>query len=127
MKNIPLNNKQILSDNQVLDLINIDRFRPTLKCDLFIPSYIQSLSVATEFVYSYVLSKFPKDFFESIHVSGKEVLDDFRRFNKGEYPIRENPAIALSYTLQYDFNDNNLDWNWLSTNKYLRVSAWQNN
>ena len=50
----PLNGKQILSDNQVLEIINVDRFRPTLKCDLFVPSYIQSLSVATEFIYSYV-------------------------------------------------------------------------
>lgn len=121
----PLNGKQILSDNQVLEIINVDRFRPTLKCDLFVPSYIQSLSVATEFIYSYVLERFPKDFFESIHVSGKNIIDDFRRFNKGEYPVRENPAVSIAYTLQYDFNDNNLDWNWLSTNKYLRTSAWQ--
>ena len=80
---LTLKNKHRLSEDQVLEIINVDRFRPTLKCDLFIPSYVQSLSVATEFVYSYVLGRFPKDFFETIHISGKEVLDDFRRFNKG--------------------------------------------
>lgn len=121
----PINSKQILSNDQVLEITNIDRFRPTLKCDLFIPSYIQSLSVATEFVWSYVLGKFPADYFETTFISGKHMLDEFRRYNKGDYHTRENPAVALTYTLQYDFNDNNLDWNWLSTNKYLRTSAWQ--
>ena len=121
----PISSKQVLTNNQVLDIVNVDRFRPTLHCDLFIPSYIQSLSVATEFVYSYVFSRFPKDFFKSLHVVGKEIFDDFRRLDIGDYPTRENPAASLSYTLQYDFNDNNLDWNWLSTNKYLRRSQWQ--
>ena len=121
----PISSKQILSNDQVLEITNIDRFRPTLKCDLFIPSYIQSLSVATEFVWSYVLGKFPADYFETTFISGKHMLDEFRRYNKGDYHTRENPAVALTYTLQYDFNDNNLDWNWLSTNKYLRTSAWQ--
>ena len=121
----PISSKQILSNDQVLEITNIDRFRPTLKCDLFIPSYIQSLSVATEFVWSYVLGKFPVDYFETTFISGKHMLDEFRRYNKGDYHTRENPAVALTYTLQYDFNDNNLDWNWLSTNKYLRTSAWQ--
>ena len=41
----PISSKQVLTNNQVLDIVNVDRFRPTLHCDLFIPSYIQSLSV----------------------------------------------------------------------------------
>lgn len=118
-------NVRILSDKEVIKITNIDRFRPTLKCDLFIPSYIHSLSVATEFIYEYVLSRFPKKYFKSVYVANSNPLEDMRRMNRGDLAVRENPCAMLSYTLQYDYNDNNTDWNLLSTNKYLRVSQWQ--
>ena len=119
------NNVKILSNDDTLDILNIDRFRPTLKCDLFIPSYIHSLSVATEFIYDYVLEKFTKDEFKTIHISGKHPFEDFRKLEKGDLVKRENPSITLAYNIQYDFDDNNLDFNFLSTNKYLRRSQWQ--
>ena len=120
-----INTKQILNNDDVLNITNLDRFRPTLMCDLFIPSYIHSLSVATEYIYNYVFSRFPKDYFSSIHIVGKNPLEDFRRMEVGDYVKREPPAANLSYSIQYDFNDNNIDFNWLSTNKYLRQSMWQ--
>ena len=120
-----VNSVKQLSPEETLDILDIDRFRPTLKCDLFIPSYIHSVSVATEFIYSYVLSKFAKDFFHTIHVSGKHAFEDLRKLEKGELAKRENPSVSIAYTLQYDFDDNNLDFNFLSTNKYLRRSQWQ--
>lgn len=118
-------NKRILSDTDMLSITNIDRFRPSLRCDLFIPSYIHSLSIATEFIYNYVLSKFPNNYFATINIADKHPLDDFRRYKKGNLVTRETPAMIMSYSLQYDFNDNLLDYNLLSTNKYLRRSYWQ--
>lgn len=120
-----INAKQEISDDEIIDIINIDRFRPSLKCDLFIPSYVHSLSVATEFVYNYVLSRFPENYFKTIHVAGKHPFEDFRRLQRGNYQIRENPAVTISYSIQYDYNDNNVDLNLLSTNKYLKKSQWQ--
>ena len=119
------NNERVLSDKEVIEIANIDRFRPTLKCDLFIPSYIHSLSVATEFIYEYVFSRFPPKYFKSIYVANSNPLEDMRRMNRGDLAVKENPCATLSYSLQYDYNDNNTDWNLLSTNKYLRVSQWQ--
>ena len=116
---------RILNNQDVIKITNIDRFRPTLKCDLFIPSYVHSLSVATEFIYEYVLSKFPSNYFKTIKVASAHPVEDMRRLNKGDLAVIENPAVSLSYTLQYDYNDNNTDNNLLSTNKYLRSSQWQ--
>ena len=45
-----IDSKQEISDEEMLNIINVDRFRPSLKCDLFIPSYVHSLSIATEFI-----------------------------------------------------------------------------
>lgn len=120
-----INSREQISEDEIIDLINIDRFRPSLKCDLFIPSYVHSLSVATEFVYNYVLSRFPQNYFQTIHIAGKHPYEDFRRLQKGNIQVRENPAVAISYTIQYDYNDNNIDLNLLSTNKYLKRSQWQ--
>lgn len=120
-----IDSKQEISDEEMLNIVNVDRFRPSLKCDLFIPSYVHSLSIATEFIYNYVLSRFPKNYFATIHVSGKHPFEDFRRLQKGNFPIRDNPAVAISYTVQYDYNDNNIDMNLFSTNKYLKKSQWQ--
>ena len=60
-----------MSTRHQVEIVDLDRFRASLKCDLFIPSYVHSLSIATEFIYDYVLSRFPKDFFNVIHIVGK--------------------------------------------------------
>jgi len=120
-----ISSKRIIGEDDIVDIVNIDRFRPSLKCDLFIPSYVHSLSVATEFIYGYVLSRFPKNYFQTIHIAGKHPFEDFRRLEKGDLVKRENPSVALSYSIQYDYDDNNIDYNLLSTNKYLKKSQWQ--
>lgn len=120
-----MSSKHRIGEKEIVDIVNIDRFRPSLKCDLFIPSYVHSLSIATEFVYNYVFSRFPQDYFRTIHVTGKHPFEDFRRLQKGDLAIRQNPSASISYSIQYDFNDNNLDYNLLSTNKYLKKSQWQ--
>lgn len=120
-----ISSKHPIGEKEIVDIVNIDRFRPSLKCDLFIPSYVHSLSIATEFIYNYVFSRFPQDYFNTIHVSGKHPFEDFRRLNKGDLAVREYPMASLAYSIQYDFNDNNLDYNLLSTNKYLKKSQWQ--
>lgn len=114
-----------MSTRRQIEIVDLDRFRASLKCDLFIPSYVHSLSIATEFIYDYVLSRFPKDFFNVIHIVGKHPFEDFRRLKKGDFVVQENPVMNLSYSIQYDYNDNDNDYNLLSTNKYLRRSQWQ--
>lgn len=120
-----MSSKHRIGEKEIVEIVNIDRFRPSLKCDLFIPSYVHSLSIATEFVYNYVFSRFPQDYFRTIHVTGKHPFEDFRRLQKGDLAVRQNPSASISYSIQYDFNDNNLDYNLLSTNKYLKKSQWQ--
>ena len=120
-----ISTRHVLSEEDIIKIVDLDRFRPSLMCDLFIPSYVHSLSVATEFIYDYVLSRFPTDYFKTIHVAGKHPFEDFRRLERKTLIRAENPALVLSYSLQYDYNDNNVDLNLLSTNKYLKKSQWQ--
>ena len=116
---------RIKGNRNIINNIDLDQFRPSLKCDLFIPSYIHSLSIATEFIYGYVLSRFPQNFFKTIRIADKHPFEDLRKIKKEDLVKLENPAVLLSYSMQYDYNDNLNDFNLLSINKYLKYSQLQ--
>lgn len=120
-----ISERYLLDDKDIIKIANIDRFRPSLKCDLFIPSYVHSLSIATEFIYDYVLNRFPSDYFHCINIAGKHPFEDFRKLKRGDLVYGESPSCAISYNIQYDFNDENIDQNLLSTNKYLKKTEWE--
>lgn len=113
------------SKRQILKATDLDRFKPILYTSLYIPSWVNGYSIGMEFIYNYFLSRFPKDFFRTIHIAGKSSFDDFRRFEYGNIEKRENPACVIQSSIQYDFNDNDLDVNMLGINKYLKRSTWQ--
>ena len=109
------------SKKRIIKFTNIDRFRPLLYADLYIPSWANGYSIGVEFVYNYFLSKFPKHFFRTIHIAGKSPFDDFRRFEVGDALVkRENPACVFQSTIQYDYNDNMLDLNFYGVDNYIK-------
>lgn len=112
------------SERRQIKFVNIDRSRPLLYADLYIPSWVNGYSIGLEFIYNYFLSRFPKKYFKTIHVSGKSVFDDLRRFEVGELVKRENPACVFQSNIQYDFNDNFLDLNFYGVDEYIRRSKY---
>lgn len=80
------------------------RLREKLNSSFAIPSVTHTYSVITEYIKKYILSKFSNEYFKTIHVEGKHVFDDFRKFKidkllKLEKPILViNPRINLEYT-----------------------------
>ena len=110
---------------QIITFTDKDRFKPILYGDLYIPSWVNGFSIGVEFIYNWFLSKFPKNFFKTIHVANKSPYDDFRRFNVGELTKREKPACLITSNLQYDFNDNMNDLNYYGVDTYIRKSDWQ--
>lgn len=113
------------SKKQILTFTKRDRFKPLLYADLFIPSWVNGYSIGLEYIYNYFLSRFPKKYFKTVHVSGKSVYDDFRRFEIGDYVKRENPACVFSANIQYDFNDNMLDLRTLGVDRYIKKTDWR--
>lgn len=83
-------------------------YKPKLYKNLVLPSYVHGYSLAIEYMRMWFLEKFDKDYFKVVHVNGKHVLDDWRRFNN--YNIkREKPMLAIVPTLESDFDRDNLD------------------
>lgn len=103
-----------------IEIKDMDRFKPKLYADLYIPSYINGLSVAMEYVYNWFLDKFPENFFKTIHVVGKHTFDDFRRFEYGEYVKRERPAMSIGANIEYENDFNNIDIHQFGIDGYIK-------
>lgn len=111
--------------NTIKEVTHQDRFKPKLYNTLYIPSWVNGYSIGLEFIYNWFLSRFPDKYFRTIHILGKHPFDDFRRFEYGEYVKREKPAVSIGSSIQYDFDDNNLDIHLFGIDGYMRRSNLQ--
>lgn len=120
-----MSNNKPEKKREVIKFNTYDRFKPILYADLFLPSWVNGYSIGVEYIYNWFLSKFPKNYFRTIHVSGKSSFDDFRRFSIGDLAKREKPACIFEAQIQYDYDDNNLDLNYFGIDEYIKRSKWQ--
>lgn len=80
-----------------------------LKQSLIIPSPVHSYSLAVEYMINWFKSCMPDNYFKTVHVSGKHVLDDFRRFDEGIFVKRLKPALTIIPNINLEYNRNNVD------------------
>lgn len=76
---------------------------------LSIPSEIHGYSIGVEFMRDWFMEKFPKGYFKTVYINGKNIMDDFRRFNKEKILIIEKPALAIIPSINVDYNRDTLD------------------
>ncbi|MDD3122073.1 MAG: hypothetical protein PHC62_00995 [Candidatus Izemoplasmatales bacterium] len=76
---------------------------------LSIPSEVHGYSIGVEFMKEWLINKFPKDHFKTVYINGKNVMDDFRRFNKEKILTIEKPALAIVPSINVDYDRDNLD------------------
>ena len=81
----------------------------TLYRSICVPSTVQSYSLCIEFMKQWFLSKFSKNTFKSIYVEGKNIYDDFRSLSKIELLKRQKPALTITPSISWDFNNDNID------------------
>lgn len=95
-----------------------------LHSDLVCPSYVHGYSLAIEFMRSWFLSKFEKDFFKTVYINGKHVLDDYTEFNKDTIK-KEKPMLAIMPTVEYDHDRDVIDSYLADPSLFLRRSSYQ--
>lgn len=81
----------------------------TLQESISIPSKVHVYSLGIEYMRQWFLSKFEDDFFKTVYVNGKHILDDYRRFNREKLTKIEKPALAIIPTVDYDYNRDFVD------------------
>ena len=81
----------------------------SLHKNMSIPSEIHVYSLGIEYMRQWFLEKFEKDYFKTVFVNGKHIMDDFRQFNRQQIIKREKPALAIIPSVDYDYNRDTLD------------------
>lgn len=83
-------------------------YRPRLYKSLQLPSYVHAYSLAIEYMTNWYLKEFDSDYYKTVHINGKHVLDDWMHFNN--YNIkREKPMLAVVPTVNTDYDRENID------------------
>lgn len=83
--------------------------RNTIK-SIIAPSSIHAYSLAIEYMKDrWFLPKFDTDFFKTVYVNGKHVFADQRNFNQIKTRQIVKPAVAITPTIDIDWNRDNVD------------------
>ena len=77
--------------------------------NISVPSEIHGYSLGVEFMRDWFLEKFPKNYFKTIYINGKHIMDDFRRFNKEKLLRVEKPAVAIIPSINTDYDRETID------------------
>lgn len=91
---------------------------------LQVPSHVHGYSLAIEYMKKWFIEKFPKDYFNIVHINGKHVLDDWKYFNKANI-VREPPMLAITPTVDFDYDRETLDLYLADREIYLKRSNYQ--
>ena len=110
---------------RIINIRDIDRFKPRLYAGLYIPSWINGYSIAMEFVHNWFMSKVPKNYFKTVHIVGKHGFEDLRKFEVGDLTLRERPAVSFSGSVQADFDNEGLDIHMLGIDRYIMKTNYQ--
>lgn len=99
-------------------------YRPELYKSLYLPSYVHGFSLAIEYMRGWFLKNFPENYFKTVYINGKHVLDDWKHWNN--YNIKkEKPMLAIIPTVNVDWDRENLDLYQGSKDIMLRRSNFQ--
>lgn len=107
-----------------------NRFKPGLLAYLGVPSYVHGYSLGVEFIRNWFLSPFTSgrynNFFKTVHISEKNMLDEFKIYDIGDYAKREAPAVTFFPRTDMAFDYDKVDAYYGSLSEYIRRSSTQN-
>lgn len=80
-----------------------------LKRNLSVPSNVHGYSLAIEYMKHWFLKQFDDNYFKSVYIEGKHIMDDLSKFEKAQQTVREKPMLAIVPAVNPDWNRENLD------------------
>lgn len=92
---------------QVVDIKNFGKKK--MIRSLSIPSSIHSFSVCIEYMKNWFLEKFGKDYFKTVYIDSKHVIDDFRTLSEVQKLKRQKPMVAIVPQLDFAFDREKID------------------
>ena len=89
-------------DYNQLDLVHLNGA-------ISVPSSMHSYSLGVEFMRDWFLDRMPEDFFKTVYINGKNVMDDFRKFNREKILTVQKPALSIVPTINTEYNRDTVD------------------
>lgn len=96
-----------------------------LNKSICLPSTIQAYNLATQFVREWFLAKFAPHTFKTVYIDGKNVFDEFRRIPKTELIKRPKPSLAIIPSIDWNFNNENIELYQYGLNTYQARGLFQ--
>lgn len=103
-----------------IDLSN-KYLKESLNCSLAMPSTVHTYSIITEFIKQWAFERFPKNYFKHVHVEGKHVFDDFRKFSVDDAIKKVKPWIAIVPKINLDYDRNTLNTNQFGADMLMKT------
>lgn len=76
---------------------------------LCIPSSANSYGIAIEYMRNWFLSNFDNDYWKTVYVDGKFILDDFRQFNHHDSIKKLKPSLSIIPQVSFDYDREKID------------------
>lgn len=76
---------------------------------LSLPSAVHGHSLLVEFMKDWFLSNFDKDYFKTVYINGKHVMDDYLKRSKLSHLKVEKPALAITPIVNREYDRELLD------------------
>lgn len=93
----------------ITDYTQNTREQINLHKTISIPSDVHIYSLAIEYMRNWFLSKFDDDYFKTIYVNGKYIMDDYSRFNREKLTKIEKPAVAIVPSIDFEYDRDTID------------------
>lgn len=82
----------------------------TLHSSICVPSTIHAYSLGMQYIQDWFFSKFSKNYFKTIHIDQKHVLDDFRKSSDMYKNLKKlKPSVSITPQLSFEFDRDNID------------------
>lgn len=96
-----------------------------LKSSLVMPHEASAYSIAVEYMSEWFLAGFQDNYFRSVYINEKHIIDDFRSMTREEMIKRHKPCCTIIPRTEQDFNRDNLDLYNYGTNLYANRARFQ--
>lgn len=84
-------------------------YQEKLYQSLCVASCSHSYSLCIEYMKEWFIKEFPPNYFKSIYIDGKNVLDDYKNMTTAKFLRREKPSLAIQPQIDLAYDRDNID------------------
>lgn len=91
-----------------------------LRSSICVPSVQHAYSLSMEFTKNWFLSKFNENYFKTIHIDQKHILDDFRNNDMYRNLKKLKPSVSITPQINFDYDREKLDMYGAGLDLYIK-------